>query len=620
MVLDDRRAGHALLALGAAGLLAFLALFLLRAPAHAPAPAGTATAAGPAPPSGKPVPPAPPPSLPPPPGIGKRMEFVLHGTVRGPDGKTAVPGAVVEIVPRAGRHEHLVADGKGAFAWTSKDPTPAAVAWAYAPAVGLGHVFVQGAPGTSQDLDLVLAPFRPQPVGVRFGEFGPVRAARVEAFLNGTDAPRLLGVLGGKVTDMKGLCTLDVPQGIPLRFRARWPVGSREREKAVDSAPGPEATVSFVFEPRSPDGRGGVRGTLLDPEGKPLGGIPLTGLGTWSPSMANAGVGAESRPDGTFELSGGWEGEWWVRLRPRASGDWIHSNNATVPTSAEARIRAVRSGGVRVQPVRAEAPGEGPEIGQATLYVLAFVPEGATEADDSWAGSGLGVLQETLFLPPGAWSFLLLAPGRVRAPIEETRVRSGETADLGQIPLSLGGRVSGRVSTPDGSLPRVVLWFLPIGEDGRPRPNERVSLRPRADGSFESEPEMPAGCGWLMAACEGLAPAVRVLANVAAGTTADGGELCLAVGGSVLLRGPGSGGVRVGRVDGLPCAESIPAKPWRVGPEALDRTVTLDADGACLVRHLPAGDYRARLAGPGGETRAFTVKEDAVAVVDFAGR
>ncbi len=247
MVLDDRRAGIALLGLAGAVLLAFAALFMARAPGSAPA--------DPVPPPGMPVPPAAPAPPPVPPDLGKRMVFVLRGTVRGPDGKTPVAGAVVEVVPRAGRRERLVADGKGAFAWSSMDATPAAVVWALAPEIGLGHLFVQGAPGREMDQDVVLAAPRPQPVEARSGDGGPVEGAAVAVFVSGDDAPLDPLRIAEGTTGPDGRCSPAVPAGLPLRFRARSADGKEEGETAVPAAPGPGAPVVVVLRGKEPAGR-----------------------------------------------------------------------------------------------------------------------------------------------------------------------------------------------------------------------------------------------------------------------------------------------------------------------------------------------------------------------------
>jgi hypothetical protein len=208
--------------------------------------------AGSAPPAPAPAPPAPPSPAPDP---AKAMTFVLRGTVRGPDGKTPVPRAVLDVVPRGGRRELLAADGNGAFAWRSMQSTPAAVIWAAAPGVGLGHVFVQGAPGREMEQDVILVPARPQPVSVKNASGEPAAKASVHAEVAGEDAPLLPAASPRGTAGSDGRCTLDVPPGLPLRFHAVSADGSGTGETEVKTAPGPDAAVEIVLRPKVPDGR-----------------------------------------------------------------------------------------------------------------------------------------------------------------------------------------------------------------------------------------------------------------------------------------------------------------------------------------------------------------------------
>jgi hypothetical protein len=204
-----------------------------------------------------PPPPPPPTPAPPAPPVdpAKAMTFVLRGTVRGPDGKTPVPGATLDVVPRGGRRELLTADGSGAFAWRSMESRPAAVLWATASGIGLGHVFVQGAPGREMEQDLVLVPSKPQVVSVRTASGEPAAKASVQAEVAGEDAPLLPAASPRGTAGADGRCTLDVPPGLPLRFHATSADGSAAGEAEVKTAPGGGAIVDIVLRPKTADGR-----------------------------------------------------------------------------------------------------------------------------------------------------------------------------------------------------------------------------------------------------------------------------------------------------------------------------------------------------------------------------
>ncbi len=244
MALSDRRAGSVLLALAGAALAAFGALLFLRGSSRPALPGGT----GPAP-AEAPAPPLPG-------GVPRpALLFVLRGKVLGPDGKSALPRVELEVVPRGGRRGRTFTDASGEFEWRSEDPTPAVVLWAGVPGCGIGHVFVQGAPGREMRQDVVLVAPRPQSVVVRDGDGAAVLGAEVRVFVGGADAPTFLAGTPGTWTDREGRCSSEVPGGIPLRFLARKVEGALEGETAVETAPGPATAVEIVLRPR-PSGGG----------------------------------------------------------------------------------------------------------------------------------------------------------------------------------------------------------------------------------------------------------------------------------------------------------------------------------------------------------------------------
>jgi hypothetical protein len=209
-----------------------------------------ATSPSPAPPP----PPPPPVPSPPAPDPDRAMTFVLRGTVRGTDGKTPAPEALLEFVPRSGRRERNTPDGKGRFTWKVKDPAPSVLVWAWQPGVGLGHVFVQGSPGRDMDQDIVLVPVRARTLELRRGGRPAEPGLALEFHSHGQDGPELLGDLVRSKTDAAGRCSVALPDGAPIRVRARWP-DHREALGDVPRGEPDEMTIVVLGEPERPANR-----------------------------------------------------------------------------------------------------------------------------------------------------------------------------------------------------------------------------------------------------------------------------------------------------------------------------------------------------------------------------
>lgn len=550
--------------------------------------------------------------------------FLLQGLVRFPGDGRSTAGALVLLVPEGGSRPStlLHADAAGGFTWRSPEAEVSLRAWALLPGIGVASRPVAGAAGEETSIDLCLEPFLAQPVIVRDAGGAPLRGALVE--VNGREHPvaRLLGLLARSRTDPAGRMSFSAPPGLPLRLRAQRLEDPEEVTMDLAEAPGPSTPVEIRFPSRVPGGRGELSALVVGPGGAPLAGVFVHARECEPASGAAIGRGAATDAGGRIAFPESADGPFALELRPRAAGDWIEKSRAHARPGEEARLEAVSCG---VLQVCADPTAEGP-----WLTIIGYMPEAGVSKDDTWARTAMSARTPSkedpysgfrAFLPPGNWSTLLLAKDRVPLRLD-FKITSGEVTDLGTAPLDTGARLVGRIVLPEeAGRPRLV--YLPRDGEGEPVSGLRFPLGVGRDGILSTGAVIPPGRGWLHVSAEGCAPLSVAVASPGEGATVDVGAVVMSKGGTILVRGEGTGWILLIPSDGSPTAFVIPSLPCDLSPTHDWMYAAAEEAGRGLYRLSPVapGKYTLRcrlpLVGEGTNTTlTCTVREGETTILD----
>ncbi len=629
----DRPTKSAMFAGGSLLLVLFLLFMLTSDSRDAEGPTAPGPASPPAAPVPAPLPPAdaPPAPVPPigpeaPPAEPAAATFVLRGTVRRPDGGPAA-GAMVVLV-REGEERAsalLVTDVTGAFTWRSTDAEISLRVWAILRDAGVASTQVHGKSGEETAVDLALESPREQPIHVLDARGLPCRFALVEAAGGTHPVARLLGRIARGRTDMEGLASLPVPAGLPLEFRAKRRLDPEEAVVAVEAAPGPAAPVEIRFPSRVPGGIGEVRAVVTGADGEPLVGVTVRGH-EWEPAGRGGAIGRYATTDefGAMVFLEAPDGPWDVRLSPRKAGDWIEKRRTNAHPGEDHRIEAVPCGALEVLPVPAETPGSSTPVQEASLWPAAFLPEGAKVEDLERTTETVSLHEPTTedpwpgfraLLPPGRWTFLLMAPDRVARLLPPATVASGAVLQLDPVPMERGARLTGRIEAPPG-VPRPRAVFLPRNPDGEARPGERVMITVGGDGIFATGTVIPPGRGWLHVSAEECAPTVIAVEDLQAGVVTDVGTLKVTRGGSVVIRPASTGSLLLyAGKDDIPTLGEIPSRPWIFPPFWLLQRMPDAEEGTLYLHHVAPGRWFAVTPGGGAHGYEFEVREGETTLV-----
>ena len=153
------------------------------------------------------------------------------------------------------------------------------------------------------------------------------------------------------------------------------------------------------------------------------------------------------------------------------------------PDVAVMRGRCVDGGsGAELAGCTATLRGNGPSSWESP-------PEVVTGADGRF---------EIRFAPPPSFAFFLFveAPGRAKMLGRFSKLKAGTVTDVGDVPMSPGTMVRGRV-VDEGGLPQPKISVILAGADATPRgkigPQSHFELVSKPDGAIASDAPLPAG-------------------------------------------------------------------------------------------------------------------------------
>ncbi len=373
-----------------------------------------------------------------------------------------------------------------------------------------------------------------------------------------------------------------------------------------DTATGPPLRVDFS-QP-SPEheqliialeNTGIIRGTVVDPRGKPQPDIVITygELGHDDehihvlPGVENTGE------DGRFEIRGVMVGATYhvSAVRPQDGELVVHEGWIDAIAGDDLRI-AIPDGGSIVGRVVIDG-------GRSPAGVKVMDPESLISMTVSATGRF-----HFANLPPTLYAFVLSGPGVANTYLKGVQVHEGKETDLGDVQLGAGRAISGIVTAAKGDpVPAVVRVVV---DD-----KYRLQVVANPDGHFKIT--APVSSSLVVSAANGNLGESRATA-IAPNVAADGLRLALEIGGAIH-------GTAMAK--GAPMVNYVVAA-FRAGPRAAEPAgyAQVDAAGGYQMEHLVPGAYDVELIFPSANATdvriyrtSVTVETGAVAEAAFDG-
>ena len=345
----------------------------------------------------------------------------VHGTVLDRDGK---PIAEAEVELRA-----------AGDLWIERATTDASGAWTM-PLVGPGRHAVSASSNLHLESSIVFdhdGAKERRGLVLRLDLGGQVTGIVVDDHGAPVEGVQIGGAAGSATTDVRGRFEITA---VPAGEHELFAVGKRgaAHGKRVTITAGGRAEVRLVLITSS------IAGLVVDERGEPVEDVLVFATRSEGQSYL-----AYSDARGRFDLEGVLPGDYEVTAERR--GDDVRE--------LEVKLR-VESGD---RAVRIVMPDLGAISGRVTLagqpvpyfgYVLAPAPD-AAHADPVAVRSRDGRFGHR-HVGPGTWTLVLVGPGFARHQLAGVRIAPGQHLALGDIAVSRGRTITGRVSDANGAV------------------------------------------------------------------------------------------------------------------------------------------------------------------------